>query len=100
MEDKSRYQFVLPISLFEIFDWKQIFQTTNQNQDFSKNFWMEMFTNEEREVLKSFLPTGLSDNDVSKLLNQLFSGESFHFGNPIDKFWKKLLSIKKKGRNE
>ena len=53
--------------------------------------WSHVLTAQDRAALQGFLPSSSSNDDVTGLLKNLFRGESFLFGSPIDQFHERVV---------
>lgn len=63
--------FIIPEELYELKDLKHVL---------SYEVWNTYLSDSERKLLSEFLPKGVDANSV---LQSLFHGQNFHFGNPL-----------------
>ncbi|XP_054815219.1 uncharacterized protein LOC129315501 [Prosopis cineraria] len=62
---------------------EEIFDLDNLSKVLSYEVWMTHLSDDERNLLMNFLPRGLEPHQV---VQELLSGDNFHFGNPFLKW--------------
>eukprot|EP01105_Mastigella_eilhardi_P013709 TRINITY_DN3121_c0_g1_i1.p1 TRINITY_DN3121_c0_g1~~TRINITY_DN3121_c0_g1_i1.p1 ORF type:complete len:515 (-),score=142.09 TRINITY_DN3121_c0_g1_i1:499-1980(-) len=68
--------FAVPVSLMRLDSLRDVLNTDT---------WDNVLTDEDRTSLQAHLPPGA---DQAQVLQSLFDGDNFHFGNPVDSFFK------------
>ncbi|XP_022992708.1 uncharacterized protein LOC111488971 [Cucurbita maxima] len=77
--------------LADVFDVpREIFELEDLSEVLSLEVWHAYLSENERNNLKKFLP-GEQENETD-LVGELFSGNNFHFGNPLVKWESSLCS--------
>ncbi|KAL9384863.1 hypothetical protein Peur_021873 [Populus x canadensis] len=76
--------------LADVFDVpREIFELQNLAEVLSYETWQNHLSEDERNFLKQFLPTGLGTEEV---VEALLAGDNFHFGNPLLRWGASLCS--------
>lgn len=68
---------------------REIFELKNITEVLSYEVWQTHLSEKERELLTQFLPRGV---DADEIVQELLSGDNFHFGNPLLKWGSSLCS--------
>ncbi|XP_061961745.1 uncharacterized protein LOC133682416 isoform X2 [Populus nigra] len=68
---------------------REIFELQNLAEVLSYETWQNHLSEDERNFLKQFLPTGLGTEEV---VEALLAGDNFHFGNPLLRWGASLCS--------
>uniref|UniRef100_A0A7N0TQ30 DEUBAD domain-containing protein n=1 Tax=Kalanchoe fedtschenkoi TaxID=63787 RepID=A0A7N0TQ30_KALFE len=68
---------------------KEIFALENLETVFSYEVWNNYLSQDERDFLSQFLPKGV---DIEVVVQSLFGGSNFSFGNPVHKWFTLLAS--------
>ncbi|KAG6748594.1 hypothetical protein POTOM_048523 [Populus tomentosa] len=68
---------------------REIFELQNLAEVLSYETWQNHLSEDERNFLMQFLPTGLGTEEV---VEALLAGDNFHFGNPLHRWGASLCS--------